>query len=134
DVPKALESAERAIALKDPPTEAWFNRALALERLHLTDAAKKAWQDYLDRDATSGWADEARQHLETLRSIHQTSAEEASSRARAPAVWAQDAIDRQASYPPRPSGPTSRTTPSTPGPTPSSSVIRTRREIEKTPG
>ena len=96
DIPRALESAERAIALKDPPTEAWFNRALALERLHLTDAAKKAWQDYLDRDATSGWADEARQHLETLRSVHQTSAEEESARARAAVESGQEAIDRLA--------------------------------------
>jgi CHAT domain-containing protein len=96
DIPKALESAERAIVLKDAPTEAWFNRALALERLHLTDAAKKAWQDYLDRDATSGWADEARQHLETLRSIHQTSAEEESARARAAVEAGQEAIDHLA--------------------------------------
>src|SRR6185295_1773891 len=46
DIPKALESAERAIVPKDPPPEAYFNRALALERLHLVDAARKAWEDY----------------------------------------------------------------------------------------
>src|SRR5712691_3431519 len=35
DIPKGLEAAERAVALKDAPVEAYFNRALALERLHL---------------------------------------------------------------------------------------------------
>ncbi|HJS57352.1 MAG TPA: zf-HC2 domain-containing protein, partial [Vicinamibacteria bacterium] len=39
DIPKALEAAEKAIALEDPPQEAWFNRAIALEGLHLVDAA-----------------------------------------------------------------------------------------------
>ncbi len=66
DVPKALESAERAMALKDAPPEAWFNRALALERLRAVEAARKAWEDYLRRDSSSGWADEARQHREAL--------------------------------------------------------------------
>ena len=30
------------------------------------DSAKKAWEDFLKRDSTSAWADEARQHLEEL--------------------------------------------------------------------
>ena len=65
DIPKALEAAEKAIALKDAPEEAWFNRALALERLHLVDAARKAWDDYLQRDAAclGLGPEEARQDL-----------------------------------------------------------------------
>lgn len=82
DIPKALESAERAIALADAPTEAWFNRALALERLHLVDAARKAWEDYLARDPSSGWAEEARQHLEALPRERKSSAEEDKTRVR----------------------------------------------------
>lgn len=96
DIPKALESAERAIVLKDPPPEAYFNRALALERLHLVDAARKAWEDYLQRDPSSGWADEARQHLEALPKAHQSSAEEDKARARAAVEGGQPAIDRLA--------------------------------------
>jgi CHAT domain-containing protein len=83
DLPRALESAERAIALKGAPQEAWFNRALALERLHLVDAARKAWQDYLERDASSPWADEARQRLEALPKERKSSAEEDKARVRA---------------------------------------------------
>src|SRR6185503_12435481 len=37
DLPKALEAAEKSIEKKDAPLEAWFNRALALEGLHLID-------------------------------------------------------------------------------------------------
>ena len=76
DLPKALEVAEKAITLKNPPTEVWFNRALALEKLHLVDAARKAWDDYLERDAASGWADEARQHRDALPPGRQSSVEE----------------------------------------------------------
>jgi CHAT domain-containing protein/tetratricopeptide (TPR) repeat protein len=96
DIPKALEMAERAIALKDAPAEAWFNRALALERLHLVDAARKAWGDYLERDSTSGWADEARQHLEALPKAHQSSVEEDKARVRAALEQGAAAIDRLA--------------------------------------
>jgi CHAT domain-containing protein len=96
DIPKALESAERAIALADAPPEAWFNRALALEQLHLVDAARKAWGDYLQRDSSSGWADEARQHLEALPKARQSSAEEDKARVRAAIESGQPAIDRLA--------------------------------------
>ena len=96
DIPKALESAERAIALKDPPPEAYFNRALALERLHLVDAARKAWGDYLQRDSSSGWAEEARQHLEALPKARQSTAEEDRARVRAAVEGGQQAIDRLA--------------------------------------
>jgi CHAT domain-containing protein/tetratricopeptide (TPR) repeat protein len=96
DIPKALEMAERAIALKDAPPEAWFNRALALERLHLVDAARKAWGVYLERDSTSGWADEARQHLEALPKAQQSSVEEDKARVRAALEQGAAAIDRLA--------------------------------------
>ncbi len=94
DLPKALEAAERAIVLKDVPVEAYFNRALALERLHLVDAARKAWTDYLDRDPSSQWADEARQHLEALPKPRRSSAEEDKARVRAAVEAGSDAIDR----------------------------------------
>jgi CHAT domain-containing protein/tetratricopeptide (TPR) repeat protein len=101
DIPRGLEAAERAVALPDPPTEAWFNRALALEALHLDDAAKKAWQDYLDRDSSSGWAGEARQHLEALNQIHHSSAEEDKARVRAALAEGPEAVDRVADESPQ---------------------------------
>jgi CHAT domain-containing protein len=96
DIPKALETAERAIILKDAPPEAWFNRALALEELHLVDAARKAWEDYLQHDSASGWADEARQHLEALPKARQSSAEEDKARVRAALEGGQATIDQLA--------------------------------------
>jgi CHAT domain-containing protein len=96
DIPKALEMAERAIVLPDPPTEAWFNRALALEKLHLVDAAKTAWNDYLRKDATSGWADEARQRLEALPRTRQSTIEEDRARVTTALETGRDAVERLA--------------------------------------
>jgi CHAT domain-containing protein len=96
DIPKALEAAERAIALENAPPEAWFNRALALERLHLTDAARKAWDDYLQRDSSSGWAEEARQHLEALPKERKSSVEDDKARVRAALDEGPAATDRLA--------------------------------------
>ena len=94
DIPKALEAAERAIVRPGPPVEAYFNRALALESLHLVDAARKAWQDYLDRDASSAWADEARQHLEALSKVRRSSVEEDKARVRTALEGGPTAIDQ----------------------------------------
>ena len=96
DLPKALEAAETAIELEDAPDEAWFNRALALESLHLVDSAKKAWEDFLKRDSTSAWADEARKHLEELPPAQQSTIEEDRARARAALAEGPTAIDRLA--------------------------------------
>jgi tetratricopeptide (TPR) repeat protein len=96
DVPKALEAAEKAIALDSPPPEAYFNRALALESLHLVEAARKAWQDYLSRDAASGWTDEARRHLEALEPARQSSVEEDRARVREALHEGAGAVNRLA--------------------------------------
>ena len=65
DWSNALDRSERALRQPDAPLEAAFNRALALEALQL-DAARSAWQDYLNRDANSDWAREARERLSKL--------------------------------------------------------------------
>ena len=96
DLPKALEAAEKAIELENAPDEAWFNRALALEQLHLVDSARKAWNDYLQRDSTSAWADEARKRLEELPPAQQSTLEEDRARARVALAEGQSAIDRLA--------------------------------------
>ena len=66
DLPRALAAADRARRLDPSLREAWFNRALAITALSLTDQAKTAWTEYLRRDSTSPWAAEARKRLEEL--------------------------------------------------------------------
>ncbi len=64
--PAALADADAALRIDARLAEALFNRALILERLGLTQAARDAWQRYLDVDPSSPWANEARQRLQRL--------------------------------------------------------------------
>ncbi|HEV7668905.1 MAG TPA: CHAT domain-containing protein [Thermoanaerobaculia bacterium] len=64
----ALEASERAVRAAPDRLEILFNRALALETAGLLDRAILGWEGYLTRDENSGWAGEARRHLERLRS------------------------------------------------------------------
>jgi tetratricopeptide (TPR) repeat protein len=66
DLTRALATADRAVTLDPSLPEGLFNRALALERLSRRDDARLAWREYLRVDDTSGWAREARSHLESL--------------------------------------------------------------------
>jgi CHAT domain-containing protein/tetratricopeptide (TPR) repeat protein len=65
-LPLALTAARRAIELDPRLAEAHFNRALILEALGLRDDARAAWQAYLALDPSSGWSNEAREHLRRL--------------------------------------------------------------------
>ncbi len=64
--PVALAHADAALRIDPKRREALFNRALILERLGLTDAARQAWNRYLLADPSSQWADEARARLRRL--------------------------------------------------------------------
>jgi tetratricopeptide (TPR) repeat protein len=66
DLPRAYAAADRARRLNPSLHEAWFNRALAATALALTDQARTAWREYLERDGVSAWAIEARRRLEEL--------------------------------------------------------------------
>lgn len=66
DLMKALSTVERALGADARLAEAWFNRAEALERLGLAAQALEAWQQYLQIDAQTAWASEARLHLAAL--------------------------------------------------------------------
>jgi tetratricopeptide (TPR) repeat protein len=77
-LPAAVDAADRALSLSPGLPEALFNRALALDALADTattaDAlvrargdADAAWTRYLEADAASPWADEARARLTALR-------------------------------------------------------------------
>jgi cellulose synthase operon protein C len=63
DLDEALKRADEALAKEPRHAEALFNRALALESLGRKDAARAAWEAYLQVDGSSSWAGEARQHL-----------------------------------------------------------------------
>jgi CHAT domain-containing protein/tetratricopeptide (TPR) repeat protein len=63
---KSLEQLNLALASDGSLLEALFNRALACEYLKLYPQAEEAWHKYLENDAQSPWAEEARRHLESL--------------------------------------------------------------------
>lgn len=66
DYARSLQYLSRALELDGTLLEARFNRAILYQYLTLPQQAKEDWQNYLERDATSRWADEARQELERL--------------------------------------------------------------------
>lgn len=63
---RSLEHFTRAIELDDSLLEARFNRSLCYQELLLPFRAVEEWQDYLRRDADSGWTDEARTNLRLM--------------------------------------------------------------------
>lgn len=66
DFVAAIDVADRAWTLSKLPEVAW-NRAVAVQSLHLREDAIRAWNDYLAVDDSSLWADQARQRLAALR-------------------------------------------------------------------
>ena len=66
DLAPALDAAERAVRMQPDLLEAWFNRALIITALGLRIEARSAWQEYLRRDASSSWANEARNYEQQL--------------------------------------------------------------------
>lgn len=65
-IAQALAAADRALVINPNYAEALFNRALMLQRLGFRDDALIAWQRYVEVDAASGWAVEARSHIAAL--------------------------------------------------------------------
>ena len=64
---EAYVAVDSALALDSMQLEARFNRAVALEWLHLRADAVGAWSAYLELDGRSAWAGEARDRLHLLR-------------------------------------------------------------------
>ena len=73
DLIEALSVIEKALESEPTLREGLFNRAVALEKLHLDEQAETAWTDYLARGAEPGWADEARERIEKLRKARESS-------------------------------------------------------------
>jgi tetratricopeptide (TPR) repeat protein len=67
DVKRALDLLERAVSLDPNRAEAWFNLGLAAEAADEPTRAEEAWTRALALDSQSGWAGEARAHLERLK-------------------------------------------------------------------
>lgn len=60
---RALDAADRSIRLNPRLAEAYFNRALILERIGNPREVAAAWSEYLARDSAAGWSAEARSRL-----------------------------------------------------------------------
>jgi len=65
---EALEQFKRALELDPTNTQAQYALALTLEDLGKYGEAVREWQKYLGMDPDSVWSEEARLHLESLRS------------------------------------------------------------------
>jgi tetratricopeptide (TPR) repeat protein len=63
---QALSAAGHALALSPGQHEAQFNRALALEALGQSAAARQAYDDYLTGDPASAWAGEVQRNRRRL--------------------------------------------------------------------
>ena len=63
---RSLEQFQKALDFDNNLLEARFNRALLLQYMRPSDQAKAAWNEYLERDSTSQWADEARRNLKLI--------------------------------------------------------------------
>jgi len=63
---KALEHFNQALELDDSLLEALFNRALCFQMMKLPLPAQEDWRQYLEKDASSPWAEEAKTYLKLL--------------------------------------------------------------------
>ena len=63
---RSLENLNQALALNPNLLEALFNRALCAQRLTLYAKAEEDWRQYLQKDSSSKWAEEARRNLKAL--------------------------------------------------------------------
>src|SRR4029079_557817 len=65
---KSVEQLNRAVELEATLLEALFNRAICHEYMMLPpEQCEKDWQQYLEKDSTSKWADEAKRRIEELK-------------------------------------------------------------------
>jgi tetratricopeptide (TPR) repeat protein len=65
----ALAAADAAIAIDPALAAAHFNRALALEHLGIVQASVREYERYAAIEPSSGWADEARTRIASLRRL-----------------------------------------------------------------
>jgi tetratricopeptide (TPR) repeat protein len=63
----AFEYLSQGVRLKPNDAALVFNRALAAEKIFAYTESRDAWEAYLKLDSTSGWATEARAHLDAVK-------------------------------------------------------------------
>jgi CHAT domain-containing protein len=88
EFPQALADADHALKIEPTLPDALFNRALIIEALGITEAARRAWQRYEAVDTSTHWSNEATNHLGRLgvvtsRDVFQRELDFASGRLRA---------------------------------------------------
>ena len=66
DFSRSVEHLNKGLELDRKSLAGYFNRALAYQYMMLTREAETAWQEYLQKDATSAWAEEAKRNLAKL--------------------------------------------------------------------
>ncbi len=66
ELPQALADADHALRLVPTFPDALFNRALIVEALGITEAARRAWERYAAVDPSTHWTAEAMSHLGRL--------------------------------------------------------------------
>jgi len=66
ELPQALADADHALKIEPALPDALFNRALIIEALGITEAARRAWQRYEAVDPSTHWSNEAMNHLGRL--------------------------------------------------------------------
>src|SRR6185312_863422 len=68
ELSRSLEEFTKATELDSNLLEALFNKALVQQQLRLPQQARESWLLYLQKDASSPWAEEARKNLTKLES------------------------------------------------------------------
>lgn len=63
---RSLQHLQKAIELNGSLLEAYFNRGLLSQQMMPAAQAAAAWKEYLEKDSTSPWADEARRNLKNV--------------------------------------------------------------------
>jgi CHAT domain-containing protein/Flp pilus assembly protein TadD len=63
---QSVEYLNKSLELDSSSTEALFNRALCFELLKNSPRAKEDWENYLQKDPSSQWAEEAKRRLARL--------------------------------------------------------------------
>jgi tetratricopeptide (TPR) repeat protein len=70
DVGRAIKTLDSALKLRQDAT-LYFNLALAYEQLQTYAEALTNWDAFLKLESSGGWADEAREHIKTIRARQQ---------------------------------------------------------------
>ena len=68
ELSRSLEEFTKATELDPNSLEALFNKSLALQELSMPREARESWTNYLQKDPSSPWADEARKNLARIES------------------------------------------------------------------